>query len=311
MTSRPVLIAAPAVVAAGVHAPADLAGPVADPGPGWFDPVRQLGRRGWKYLTPATRQLLAAAALAAAGPVPPERAGVVAGTSDAIDALHLEFDRIIRTEGAAGLSPAQLPGFSVNIPASQLAIGRRAQAFSVTLTNPGVAGVDAVLFGAAAVRSGRADEVLAAATENGGGSVPRGGAVAVRLTADPAGTVARLLGGATRFLPASTTSAPAAVADRFAALVRSATGPVRLAVSGPGADEVCGPLLVSLGRIGVNGVPIDPVGAAGEYGCVSGLLQLAAVFGEPGIALVVTTSGAGHVAALSVEIVEKATPIVG
>lgn len=310
MTGRPVLVAVPAVVAAGVHSAADLAGPVADPGPGWFDPVRHLGRRGWKYLTPATRHLLAAAALAPAGRGRPERTGVAAGTSDAIDAMHLDFDRTVRAEGAAGLSPAQLPGFSVNIPASQLAIVRRAQAFSVTLTSPGVAGVEAVLFGAAALRSGRADEVLAAATEQGGGGVPRGGAVAVRLSADPTGAAGRILAGTSRFLPAGT-PVPAAVLDRLAALVRPAGGPVRLAVSGPAAAGLRRPLLAALRQSGVDSAPVDPVGTAGEYGCVSGLLQLAAVLGEPGTALVVATSGAGHVAAVAIEVGQKSTPIVG
>ena len=302
-----------AVVAAGVTGPADLLAPVApDPGPDWFDPVRHLGRRGWKYLTPATRYLLAAAALAGtedAEPPPPEAVGVVTGTSDAIDAVHAEFDHIVRTEGVGGLSPAQLPGFSVNIPASQLAIATAARAFSVTLTNPGVAGLEAVLFAVAAIRAGRAAQVLATATEQGGNAVPRGGAVAIRLAVAAPDPVAHVLGGASRFVPVDADGSVAA--DRFAALLRGTSGPVRLAVSGSDAAAVRDLVTAGLARSGVDTVPVETLGAAGEYGTVSGLLQLAGLLCTPGPALAVTSSGAGHLAAVALRVGEKATPIVG
>ncbi|MER0241315.1 beta-ketoacyl synthase N-terminal-like domain-containing protein, partial [Streptomyces sp. HSW2009] len=163
------------MVAPGVRTLDDLDGPQApDAVPAdWFDPVPFLGKRGWKYFTPATRYLLAAANEAQGtrhGDAPPadqvaERVGVTTGTHHSISAMHQRLDQIAREEGPAGMSPAELPGFSVNMPASQLAISLRCRAFSVTLTNPVVAGLEAVLFAASALAAGRADRVLATATE--------------------------------------------------------------------------------------------------------------------------------------------------
>src|SRR5207248_717085 len=100
-----------------------------DGGTDWFDPERYLGRRGFKYLTPATRYLLAAANLALedasledwAG-YPSETRAVVAGTNFAAVPVLDQLNRIIVDEGADALSPAQAPNFSVNIPASHVSL---------------------------------------------------------------------------------------------------------------------------------------------------------------------------------------------
>lgn len=216
------------MVAPGVRTPGDLDGPQApeEVAADWFDPVPFLGKRGWKYFTPATRYLLAAANEAQGtrhGDAPPaeqvaERVGVTTGTHHSISAMHQRLDRIAREEGPAGMSPAELPGFSVNMPASQLAISLRCRAFSVTLTNPVVAGLEAVLFAASALAAGRADRVLATATEEApatyGAQPPAagpagtlGGAAVLALDARPdpgaqgRAPLGEVIGGASRFVP--------------------------------------------------------------------------------------------------------------
>ncbi|URN11044.1 hypothetical protein LUW77_00850 [Streptomyces radiopugnans] len=139
----------------------------------WFDPAAHLGKRGWKYLSPATRYLLAAGnqALGRRHDEPPltgalaERFGVVTGTQYAIAGVHRRMDDTLATTGVQGISPAEVPAFSMNTPGSQLAISTGARAFSVTLTNPVTAGLEAVQFAVTALRTGRADRVVAAATD--------------------------------------------------------------------------------------------------------------------------------------------------
>ncbi|MEC3976385.1 beta-ketoacyl synthase N-terminal-like domain-containing protein, partial [Amycolatopsis sp. H20-H5] len=175
--------------------------------PDWFDPAEHLGRRGWKYLSPATRYLLAAANQAlgrahgdpVAAEPPAERLGVVTGTQYAIADVHRRMNHTLRTEGAGGLSPAEVPAFSMNTPGSQLAITLKARAFCVTLTNPATAGLEAVLFAMSALRTGRADRVVATATEQVPDGLGLDGAAAVTLSAAPGG-IAELTGGFSRFV---------------------------------------------------------------------------------------------------------------
>ncbi|MEU3465614.1 beta-ketoacyl synthase N-terminal-like domain-containing protein [Streptomyces sp. NPDC006733] len=306
------------LLAPGVRGPGDLTGSGA-PHPAeadqdWFDPVPYLGRRGWKYLTPATRYLLAAANEATGrrqgdGPPPghdADRFGVCAGTHHSITALHARLDRSVREEGTAGLSPAELPGFSVNMPASQLAISLACRAFSVTLTNPVVGGLDAVLFAMSALRRGRADRVLATATEDADASAGTlGGAAALLLDrgADPA--AAELTGGTSRFVPRSAgggwehgalTAAVGRVAAphttdqvvRYAFCGSAETAPVDEAVQE--AFAACG-------------VPVKPTaytGSDARFGTVSALFQLIGLLHEPGPGLVVAVADDGHLAAVTV-----------
>src|SRR3954451_20377455 len=79
------------------------AGTAAEPGrsDSWFDAPRFLGPRGFKYLPPATRYMLAAAGVALSdagatnGYYEPEHKGVVVGSNFAVAALHEEMDRTI------------------------------------------------------------------------------------------------------------------------------------------------------------------------------------------------------------------------
>ena len=104
-------------------------------GGSWFDPTEHLGPRGWRYLTPATRYVLAAAGLAMkdAGfdpaALPDNQVGVAIGTNFAAAPVVGRFDDVVAEETAAGISPAEAPAFSVNIPASQISMRHALRAF--------------------------------------------------------------------------------------------------------------------------------------------------------------------------------------
>ncbi|MCT2589610.1 hypothetical protein LHJ74_06675 [Streptomyces sp. N2-109] len=300
------------VIAPGVREVADLGSVAPAPAVGedWFDPVPYLGARGWKYLTPATRHLLAAANTAVGRrpgePAPswrrPERVGVTTGTHHGIGALHARLDRTFQEEGLSGLSPAELPGFSVNIPASQLAIALSCQAFSVTFTNPVVSGLEAVSHAVAAIRRGRADRVFAGATEDAApnGSTLGGAAVLhLEASSEPG---PEIIGGASRFLPVRAGGQPdpsalAAAVQRVAKLA-GASENIRYAFCGPdsmaAADEAVRGELA--GRLVEDG---PAVGADAGFGAVSAMLQLAWILRDPGPGLVLAASEDGHLVAVA------------
>jgi hypothetical protein len=295
--------------------------------PHWFDPAAHLGRRGWKYFSPATRYLLAAGnqALGRRHDDPPlagadaERFGVVTGTQYAITRVHRRMDTVLTTDGVHGISPAEVPGFSMNTPGSQLAISTGARAFSVTLTNPVTAGLEAVQFAVTALRTGRADRVVAAATDQApqdhGGSGEYDAAAAVVLsagngapgTAHGARPLAAVTGGLSRFLPPDPAGGPdpaalTASGARIAALARGADT-VRLVVGGPAAAV---PLAVAVGDAVAKALADAGVAvrnSAGEtrearHCAVSGLLDLIAEARAGGPALVISVSETGHLTAI-------------
>ncbi|WP_149549647.1 beta-ketoacyl synthase N-terminal-like domain-containing protein [Streptomyces marokkonensis] len=325
------------VLITGVGAVAEEPRPDAGDVP-WFDPAAHLGRRGWKYLTPATRYLLAAGneALGRRHDDPPlagaasERFGVVTGTQYAIDRVHRRMNATLTTEGVHGISPAEVPGFSMNTPGSQLAITTGARAFSVTLTNPVTAGLEAVQFAVTALRTGRADVVVAAAadqaSEDHGGSGEYDAAAAVVLsargrapgTAGAGRPLAAVTGALSRFLAPGPAGGPdpaalAASAARIAALPRTAgaVGPraaraVRLVVVAPPAatplalavrDAVTTALADT--RSMVRDAAVHPA----RHCAVSGLLELIALARPDGggPALLVSVSESGHLTAIRID----------
>ena len=138
---------------------------------GWFDYRRELGPRGYKYLPPASRYLLAATkrALADSGQspesVPDEARAAAVGTNSAASALHAEMDATVIGTNASALSPAIAPFFSINLFGSRLATEHGLKGFNLTLTSPRVAGLEAVQHGARSVGLGRASWLLAGAAE--------------------------------------------------------------------------------------------------------------------------------------------------
>ncbi|WP_432588171.1 beta-ketoacyl synthase N-terminal-like domain-containing protein [Streptomyces sp. HD1123-B1] len=204
-----------------------------------FDFRAALGRRGYKYLPPASQYFLAAAkrALAGAGPdaleaTEPERRGAAVGTNSAALALHRTMDRTVTGTGAEGLSPVTAPYFSINLFGSRLATEHDLKGFNLTLTTPRVAGFEALRTGQRALAAGRARLLIAGATEEAlpegepGADTAEAGAVAMLL--EPAASVAARGGRALGRLGVRTSFLPppmAAAADgggRAAALVRDA-----------------------------------------------------------------------------------------
>jgi len=289
----------------------------------WFDPAEHLGRRGWKYHSPATRYLLAAGHQALGrrhddlplDGAPSLRLGVVTGTQYAIAHAHRRMDDTLRTVGVRGISPAEVPAFSMSTPGSQLAIGTGARAFSVTLTNPGTAGLEAVHFAVTALRTGRADRVVAAATDEApGGDEERelDGAAAVVLSApdcaDRARALAEVTGGLSRFVPRGADGgrdpAVVAAAGRRIAALTAGTHGVRLVVSGPAGAARFGAAVrdaVATALAGTGGSLRVPGGQFTEarHCSVSGLLELIALAGTGETALLVSLSDSGHLTAIA------------
>ncbi|MGW0783125.1 beta-ketoacyl synthase N-terminal-like domain-containing protein [Streptomyces sp. NPDC002913] len=137
---------------------------------GWFDVASRLGPRGYRYLPPAAAYLLAATrgAVTDAGGldhVAAERRAVVVATNHAATHMLDGMDETVTRAGSAGLSPALAPYFSINTYAGRVATEYATRAFAVTLTSPAVAGLDALVFGAASMARGRAGALVVGATE--------------------------------------------------------------------------------------------------------------------------------------------------
>lgn len=301
-----------------------------DAGADWFDPERHLGRRGFKYLTPATRYLLAAARLALedaslvdwAG-YPSEARAVAAGTNFAAAPVLDEMDRIIVDEGADALSPAQAPNFSVNIPASHVSMRHAMQAFNISLTTPMIAGLQALILLRNAIEDGRTAMGLAAATEDRPSSAAlttigarRGDGAAccfvLERLADALGRGARplaeLAGGFSWSTPPDSVATPSgrsALARVLQAAIADLVAPgdtVHLSSLSCDFDfnrtvnEIVWQCLE--GR-GASVVRHDYHGSSGGYFTVSPLLQAAASVADAGSCLVVASSPHGTLAAVS------------
>ncbi|WP_051900077.1 beta-ketoacyl synthase N-terminal-like domain-containing protein [Streptomyces aureus] len=221
-----------------------------------FDPVRLLGRKGWRFLPEAARYALAAARLADedAGVRPGEGpTGVVMGTNFAADETVDRFDRATLSEGVRGISPLEAPNFSINVAASQVSIDRGYRAFNITLIDLFTAGSAALLTACQAIDEGRASAALAGATE---GRPPRaatadlapvldeGAACVVRIErADDAREraarpYATVVAGAQLFVPRGLLNRP----DRCDTLVHPLLDRLAAALpAGPRSIDVCRP----------------------------------------------------------------------
>lgn len=141
--------------------------PHPEPPADWFDTAARLGPRGFRYVPPACRYLLAAARQAVAGvnELPSARTGLVVGTNYANSRLHADLDELILAGDPTGIGPATAPYVAVNLLAGRVALDHRLRAFSLTLTSPLTAGLEALAVGARAVATARCDLSLAGAAE--------------------------------------------------------------------------------------------------------------------------------------------------
>ncbi|GAA0419200.1 beta-ketoacyl synthase N-terminal-like domain-containing protein [Streptomyces luteireticuli] len=137
----------------------------------WFDVAAELGARGYKYVPPSCRYLLAATrrAVADAGDpfagVPETERGMALGTNSGIAALIDAMDETVTGPGAERLSPATAPYFSINTLAGRVAMDHGVKGWNLTLTSPRTAGLESLLAGSRAVAAGRSTLLLAGSTE--------------------------------------------------------------------------------------------------------------------------------------------------
>lgn len=286
----------------------------------WFDPATHLGPRGWRYLTPATRYVLAAAKLAMAdarfdpATLPDEQVGVAIGTNFAAAPVVARFDEVVAATGADDISPAEAPSFSVNIPASQISMKHGLRAFNLTLTNPVVAGLEAVLTLRSALLRGRARAGIAGAVEErpddtaaealGAGTAGEGVCCLVlerdsdaRDRDAPPGP--EVLGGFSVF--AGSGPPGRVLGPRLDRLLAGVTGDVPYAAPGgafPLRDEVDAACREWAAGAGITLVDQALPGADGRDFTVSPLLRLTGLAAEPGWGLVVAASPHGHVSAV-------------
>lgn len=290
----------------------------------WFDPEVYLGKRGYKYFTPATRYLLAAGKTAVEDAnvhgaelesfYPENERGVFAGSNFGVHQVLADMDALILDQGAEAISPMLAPSFSLNVAASYLSITRRYCAFNVTLTSPMIAGLEAVALGAQAIAQGRARMVLAGATESAAppeavaalGLTRSAGAACVLVLEEKASAVARgariwaELGDSllTFGNPESLTSL-LGLKDRIEAWAgarpRRVAGLQSLDVFNVRLRNI----LSNLSLANSGQVAVDPgfVGADGAYFSVSALLGLATL-AVGGGGLIAAGSPLGHVALL-------------
>ncbi|HKP94807.1 MAG TPA: beta-ketoacyl synthase N-terminal-like domain-containing protein [Fibrobacteria bacterium] len=299
----------------------------------WFRPSDYLGPRGYRYQTSSTRYLLAAIKLAldqdpdSPGAYPESQRGVAMGTNFSDYDVREGFDRgILAPGGARNLSPLEAPNSSVNIPASTVSIKHGCKAFSLTLTNPMVAGLEAVLVAAQALATGRARWAAAGACE---GTVPErlGGLLAcdagpgaaatlilesAQSAADRKARVLGTLGGcAARFWPeplwegGAESRAAIALEKELDRLALPARGSLALALPDhPSAvnRSLRDALTRSLAARGLHAAPVAGPADDGRYAAVSSLLQMQSLLDRSGPGLAAATSPYGHVVLVALHV---------
>lgn len=142
-----------------------LAGEIRD-----FDPAAILGRQGLRLLDRTTRLALAASALALSDAGlsdarDGDEVGIALGTLAGSASSRGDFCAQAMRDGIRGVNPALFPNTVVNSPASQVAIRFAAHAFNATIAGAGHASLEAIEYGAAMIRLGRARVVLAGGAE--------------------------------------------------------------------------------------------------------------------------------------------------
>ena len=306
----------------------------------WFDTTRFVGPRGTKYLTPATRYLLGSARLAlddaglAEGHYDAEEKGVMIGTNFAVSRVHAQMDAVVLGEGSQSLSPMEAANFSINLAASHVSIKHGLKAFNVSLTSPVVAGLEALILAAHAIRNGRARLVLAGATEDRppeevadllGGPPSTGAACTVVLEqrSRAAGRNARVYA---EFVPvmlrfvAPGSLASASGRNLLAGVVQQAldgclasehttlhwsSAPDR---SGAFHGAVTAAVLQALTERRIRVVHETLVGGSGSFATASPVLQLCELAFRRRSAMVLATSPQGHIALVMLQALHNPEP---
>ena len=298
-----------------------------------FVPEHFLGKRGLRFLTPPTQYILAATQLAledahlhGESEYAPEDIGVVVGTNFAIHPVVENLHRTVLTSGAEAIQPMDAPNFSVNIPASHVAIRHKLRAFNVTLTSLLVAGLEAVALGTDAIERGRARAVVAGATEPAppepvvpclGGVGGAGGACALILEslstarARGASIYARVAGYGLLFVPAAGgprtfDHSPVArlLRRRLDSMLPSDRPVVYLGLTefASARSRLVGDWVVKyFDERGMRVEPCPIQQTAAAEACVSPLLQAGALAAVHGEGLVLAVSPHGHLAMLALQ----------
>jgi len=138
----------------------------------WFDPKVDCGSRGFKYFNASTRYMTAAIRQIDS-PVKPADAGiesdgkgVVIGSNSCTRSDLYEFGLAITDTGTDAINPMRAPSFCANVGTGNIGIKHQAKAFNITLMNPTVAGLEAVVLGQKALESSRATSVFCGAMED-------------------------------------------------------------------------------------------------------------------------------------------------
>jgi 3-oxoacyl-[acyl-carrier-protein] synthase II len=135
------------------------------------DWAKLLGRKETWSGSRSVSFTLAAAALAlehAGIELTPEnrpRIGVALGTTLACLNLMARFDQQALREGPRTCDPTMFPDTGVSAPACRISIAFGVNAFNITLSNGATSGLDAIHYGAEAIRKGLAHTVLAGGME--------------------------------------------------------------------------------------------------------------------------------------------------
>ncbi|MEU5658013.1 beta-ketoacyl synthase N-terminal-like domain-containing protein [Streptomyces sp. NPDC047737] len=186
---------------------------------GSVDPAAVLGKKGLRYKDRATQlglvaaqRVLTDAGLLHDGTLTTDGTRVAVLVSSNLGNVDTacRVARTIADEGTRGLSPMDTPNASSNIIASEIAIRFGLHGPNLMVCNGPASGIDAIRWGTALLRSGRADQAVVVGVEPDneivrelvGGPVADGGAALVLEHADAVvargATVRAVIGGHTR-----------------------------------------------------------------------------------------------------------------
>ncbi|MGY4689629.1 beta-ketoacyl synthase N-terminal-like domain-containing protein [Salibacterium sp. K-3] len=131
-----------------------------------WNPENLLGKKGLKFMEPATKYLMAATRLALEDALLWENTsvendmGIVVGCNFTSMKSAVEYDLTVLTKGPKFVSPMQAPNALANSPAGQMGIRFGAKASNTTISTGQSAGIDALGYALNLLNKGRADYVI-------------------------------------------------------------------------------------------------------------------------------------------------------